>query len=108
MARAGDMTNLWGVGFQSPRFLHSDHCAVVANIRVGRTGRLKKYRCKRQKYLLSLPLGPQDANTTTFDPLTARCVHPKKKRSPGKDWISKGMWKLIAKRASLLRSRKIR
>jgi len=30
------------------------------------------------------------------------------KRAPGKDWVSKGTWKLIAKRASLLRSGKIR
>jgi hypothetical protein len=27
---------------------------------------------------------------------------------PGKDWISEGTWKLIAKRSSLLRSGKIR
>ena len=109
MARAGDMrANLRGVGFRSPRFLHLDHRAVVANLRVGRTGRLKKYRRERQKFPLSLPLGPQDANTTIFDALAARCVDPKKKRSPGKDWISEGTWKLIAKRASLLRSGKIR
>jgi len=82
--------NLWGVGFRSPRFLHSDHRTVVVNIRVGRTGRLKKYRRERQKFPLSLPLGPQDANTTIFDALAARCVDPKKKRSPGKDWISEG------------------
>jgi len=110
MARAGDMANLRGVGFRSLRFLHSDHRAVVANIRVGRAGRLKKYRREFQKFPLSLPPGPQDANTTTFDALAARCVDPKekKKRSPGKDWISEGMWKLIAKCASLLRSGKIR
>ena len=30
------------------------------------------------------------------------------KRAPGKDWVSEGTWKLIAKRASLLRSGKIR
>jgi len=40
MARAGDMSQFKGVGFRSPRFLHSDHCAVVANIREGRKGRL--------------------------------------------------------------------
>ena len=109
MARAGDMrANLWGVGFRSPRFLHLDHRAVVMNLPVGRTGRLKKYRRERQKFLLSLPLGSQDANTTIFDALAARCVDPKKKWSPGKDWISEGTWKLITKRASLLCSGKIR
>ena len=34
--------------------------------------------------------------------------HPKTKRAPGKDWVSEGTWKLIAKRASLLRSEKKR
>jgi hypothetical protein len=90
------------VGFRSPRFLHSDHRAVVANIRVGRKGQLKDYRRARQKFLLSLPIGPKDANTTTFDALAAKCVNPKTKRAPGKDWVSEGTWKLIAKRASLL------
>jgi len=52
--------------------------------------------------------GPNIANTTTFDALAARCVDPKKKQSPGKDWISEGTWKLITKRASLLRSGKLR
>ncbi len=108
MARARDMSQLKGVGFRSPRFLYSDHRAVVANIREGRKGRLKNYRRMRQKFPLSLPLGPMDADTTTFDALAAECVNPKPKRAPGKDWISEGTWKLITKHASLLRSGKIR
>ena len=108
MARAGDMSQFKGVGFRSPRFLHSDHRAVVANIWVGRKGRLKNYRRARQKFPLSLPIGPKDANTTTFDALAATCVDPKTTWAPGKDWVSEGTWKLIAKRASLLRSGKIR
>jgi len=96
------------MGFRSPRFLHSDHRAVVANIRVGRKGRLKNYRHPCQKFPLSLPIGPKDANTTTFDALAAKCINPKMMRAPGKSWISEGMWKLIAKYASLLRSGRIR
>ena len=95
------------MGFQSLRLLYLDHHAVVANIWLGRKGRLKNYRHTRQKKPLTLPLGPKDANTTTFDTLAAGCVKPKTMRLPGKDWISEGMWKLIAKRASLLRSGKI-
>ena len=101
------MCRFKGVGFRSPRFLHSDHCTVVANIWVGRNGRLKNYRRTCQKFPLSLPIGPKDANTTTFDALAAKCVDPKMMRAPGKDWISEGTWKLIAKRASLLRSGRI-
>jgi hypothetical protein len=101
MARAGEMASFKGVGFRSPRYLHSDHRAVVANIRVGRTGRLKKYRRARQKFPLSLPLGPKDTDTALFDPLAAKCIDPKPTRTPGKDWISEGTWKLIRKRASL-------
>ncbi len=85
-----------------------DHPAVVANIWVGRKGRLRNYRRARQKFPLAFPLGPQDANTTTFDALTAKCAKPKTTQPPGKDWISKGMWKLTAKHASLLRSGLIR
>ena len=74
-----------------------------------RKGRLKNYRHARQKFPLTLPLGPKDANTTTFDALAAnKCVKPKKKRSPGMEWISERTWKLIVKCASLLRSGKIR
>jgi hypothetical protein len=103
MARAGDMAQIKGVGLRSPRFLHSDHRAVVVNIRVGRKGRLKIYRRTYQKFPLSLPIGPKDADTTTFDSLlAAKCVDPKKKRLPGKDWISEGTWKLIAKHTSQL------
>ena len=108
MARAGDMSQFQGVGFRSPRFLHSDHRAVVANIRVGRKGRLKKYRQARQKFPLSLPPGPKDLNTALFDALAAKCVDPKPTRAPGKEWISEGTWKLIRKCASLLSSGKIR
>jgi hypothetical protein len=104
----GNMAQFKGVGFRSPRFLHLDHRAVVANIWVARKGRLKNYRHAHQKFPLTLPLGPKDANTTTFDALAAKCIEPKKKRLPGKDWISEGTWRLIAKRASLLHSGKIR
>ena len=108
MACEGEIAQFKGVGFEPPRFLHSDHRVVVASIRVGRKGRLKNYRRTRQKFPLFLPLGPKDTNTTTFDPLAAECIELKKKGSPGNDWISEGTWKLIAKCSSLLRSREIR
>ena len=108
MARAGDIAHFKGVGFRSPRYLHSDHCAVVANVWVGRTGRLKTYRWERQKFLLSLPPGPKYTNTVLFDALAAKCADPKPTWAPGKDWISKGTWKMIRKRASLMCSGKIR
>jgi len=108
MARPGDMCQFKGVGFRSPRLLHLDHRAVVANVRVGRKGRLKNYLRARQKFRLSLPIRPKDANTTTFNTFAAKCVDPKMKRAPGKDWVSEVTWKLIAKCSSLLRSGKIR
>ncbi len=72
-----------------------DHCAVVANIREGKKRRLKSYWRVRQKFPLSLPLGPKDANTTTFDKLAAKCVDPQTKRAPRKDWVSERTWKLL-------------
>ena len=49
-----------------------------------------------------------DPNTALFDALAAKCDDPRPPRAPGKDWISEGTWKLIRKRASLLRSGRIR
>jgi hypothetical protein len=97
-----------GMGFRFPRFLHSDHCAIVAVVRAGGEGRLKKYRRKCQKLPLSLPLGPKDGDKTVLNALAAKCVNPKPTQKQGKDWISKAMWRLIAKRVSLLQSGRIR
>ncbi len=60
------------MGFCFPRFLHYNHCAVVAVVRAGGEGRLKTYRCKRQKLPMSLPLEPKDADTAAFDKLAAK------------------------------------
>ena len=90
MAHAGDIAQFKGVEFRSPRYLHSDHRAAVANIRVGRTGWLKKYQRACQKFPLSLPPGPKDPNTALFDGLAAKCVDPKSTWAMGMDWIIKG------------------
>ncbi len=97
-----------GVGFRFLRFLHSNHRAIIAVVRAGGEGRLKKYRRKRQKLLMFLPLGPKDADTTAFNALAAKCVDPKPRWKPGKEWTSKATWRMIAKWASLLRSGRIR
>ncbi len=69
-----------GTVFRSPRFLHSDHRAIVMNVRVGRTGWLKKYWRARQKFPQSLPPKPKDANTALFDfdALAASALNPNK------------------------------
>jgi hypothetical protein len=90
VACAGNISQFKGVGFRSPRYLHSDHHVVVTNIWVGRTGWLKKYRRERQKFPLSLPSEPKDPNTALFDTLAAKCVDPKPTWAPRKDWISGG------------------
>ena len=95
MVQGDGQSKVKGVGFRFPRFLHSDHRAIVADIRVGSRGKLKEYRRKRQKFPLSLATGPQDEDTTTFTTLAAECMEPKSKRQKGKDWVSKGTWKLI-------------
>ncbi len=80
------------------------HCGSQS----GGGGRLKTYRRKRQKFPLSLLLGPKDKDTAALNALTAECVDPKPMRKPGKDWMSDTMWRLIAERASLLWSGRIR
>ncbi len=97
-----------GVGFRFPHFLHSDHRAIIVVVRAGGEGRLKKYRRKRQKLPLSLPLGPKDVDTTAFNALAAECVDPKPTWKQGKVCMSEATWRLIAKRASLQRSGRIR
>jgi hypothetical protein len=92
------------VRFHFPRFLHSDHCTIIAVVRAGGEGRLKKYRRKRQKLPLSRPLGPKDTDTTAFDALAAKCINPKPTWKQWKDWMTEGTWRLIAKRASLMQS----
>jgi hypothetical protein len=104
LAHAEEMGIFTGVGFCFLQFLHSNHCPIIVVVRAGGEGRLKKYRCKHQKLLLSLPLGPKDTDTLAFDTLADKCVDPKPMRKPGKDWMSKGTWRLIAKWASLLQS----
>ena len=93
-----------GVGYRFPKYLHSDHRAIVADIRVGSRGRLKEYWRMRLKFPLSLATGPQDEDTTTCAALAAECMEPKSKRQKGKDWVSEGTWALIAKQALLLQS----
>jgi hypothetical protein len=108
LAQAEEKGMFTGVGFCFPRFLHSDHRAIVAVVRARGEGRLKKYRRKRQKLPLSLPLGPKDADAMAFNTLAAKCINPKPARKQGKDWMSKAKWCLIAKQASLLQSGCIR
>jgi hypothetical protein len=47
-------------------------------------------------------------DTTAFNALAAKCVNPKPRQKPGNDWMSKATWHLIAKRASLLQSSRIK
>jgi hypothetical protein len=108
LAQAGETRKFKGVGFRFPRFLHSNHCAVVAVVSAGEEGWLKTYRRKRQKLPLSLPLGPKDEDTAAFNTLAAECVNPKLMWKPRKDWMSEATWRLIAKQASLLQSGHIR
>jgi len=77
MVRENRQSKVRGVGFKAPRFLHSDLRAVVADIRVGHRGKLKKYRRMRQTFPLTLETGPHDKDTTTFAKLAAKCMEPR-------------------------------
>jgi hypothetical protein len=107
LARPEEKGMFTSMGFHFPCFLHSNHHAIVAVVRAGGEGRLKKYLHKCQKLLLSLLLGPKDTDTTSFDALAAKCIDPKVTWKQGKDWMSKATWHLIAKRASLQQSGRI-
>jgi hypothetical protein len=102
LARAKERFFFKGAGFRFLRFLQLDHRTIVAVVRAGWEGRPRQYRHKHQKFLLSLLPEPKDADTMAFNALVAKCVKPKPKRMPKKDWISEGTWRLIAKWVSLL------
>ncbi len=102
LARAEETGMFTGVGFLFPRFLYSNHHTIVTVVRAGGEGRLKKYQRKCQKLPLSLPLGPKDTDTMGFNALAAECINPKPTWKQGNDWMTKGTWRLIAKRASLM------
>ena len=104
MVQGDGQSKVKGVGFRFPQFLHSDHRAVAADICVGCQGKLKENRCMRQRFPLSLAMGPQDKDTTTFAALAGKCMEPQSKRQKGKDWVSKATWALIVKRVLLLQS----
>jgi hypothetical protein len=90
LAQAEETSMFMGMGFHFQCFLHSDHHAIIAVVRAGGEGRLKKYQCKRQKLPLSPPLGPKDMDTTAFDALAAKCINLKPTQKQGKDWVSEG------------------
>ncbi len=52
-----------GMRSHFPQFLQLDHLAIVTVVRAGGEGQMNQCRCKQQKCLLSLLLGPKDMNT---------------------------------------------
>ncbi len=100
LAQAEGMGMFTGMGFCFPQFLHFDHCTIVAVVRVGGGGLAEEVMAQAPD-TSAVPAAGAKADTTAFDILPAKCVDPKPMRKPGKDWISKAMWRLIAKQASL-------
>ena len=101
---AGD-ASVWhfrNMAFRQPRFHDSDHRAVVASIRKGKSGVLKRYRKSRQTFPLQLPpAAEQDVQTQLFGKLRATCEVDTPTRRTRSDWISEESWRLIAHRAML-------
>jgi hypothetical protein len=74
MARELDVRHFRNVAFWQPRIHNLDHRAVVASIRKGKVGKLKRYRKSRQTFPLQLPPAEeQDAQTRLFGELWATC-----------------------------------
>ncbi len=74
MARELDVRHFCNVVFRQPRIDNSDHRAVVASIRKGEVGKLKRYRKSRQTFPLQLPPAEeQDVQTRLFGELRATC-----------------------------------
>ena len=103
MARERDISIFCNVVFQQPGIHDLDPCAIVGYIARGRKGWLKKYRCCRQKFPLTLlPRKEHDKLTRLFGYLRDTCVEEERKKQKGSNWISQEMWQLI-KQCSMLR-----
>ena len=99
------MRHFRNVAFRQPRIHNSDHPAVVASIRKGKVGKLKRYRKSCQTFPLQLPpVEEQDAQTPLFGELRATCKDDAPTRQKRSDWISEESWWLIAHRAMLRRT----
>jgi hypothetical protein len=62
------------VAFWQPRIHNSDHRAIVASIRKGKVGKLKRCSKSRQTFPLQLPPAEeQDTQTRLFGELRATC-----------------------------------
>jgi hypothetical protein len=101
MARAGDKRHFRRVGFKSPRHHDSDHRAVVAQVRMGRTQALLKYWKEYRRSPLQLQTGPQDELETVFEGLKATCKLPPPRKRQGNELILEGAWAFVNKRAQL-------
>ncbi len=99
------MRHFCNVAFRWPRIHNSDHRAVVASIRKGKVGKLKRYRKSCQTFPLQLPPAEeQDAQTCLFRELRATCKDDALMQRKHSDWISEESWRLIAHRAMLHRT----
>ncbi len=97
MAWGEDAKLFCNVAFWQPRFLTSDHRAVVASIVRGRHGRLKLYcRCCQQFPLRLPPVEEQDQQTHLFGELQKTCEENATMRQMKNDWILEECWRLLA------------
>ncbi len=75
----------------------------------GRKGLLKKYRRSRQRFPLQLALlGEQNRVTRLFGSLREECEEADPTKRPWNDWISAETWRLIAHRAMLRHTGRLR
>jgi hypothetical protein len=90
------------VAFWKPRFLTSDHRAVVASIVRRRHGRLKLYCRHCQQFPLQFPpVEEQDQQTGLFGELQKTCEENVTMWGMKNDWILEESWQLLAHQATL-------
>ena len=86
----------------------SDHRATVATINGGNSKWLKRYRKRRSRFPLRLPrMGPHTKMDAGFKVLKEKVIVPGPREYKSNDWISKGTWALVDRRAGLRREGKL-
>ena len=88
------------VGLRKPRHHDSDHRAVIAIVRGGKTKRLGAYRRRRRRIPLRLarPLGRLE---TAFEEAKEACKAVPPRKREANSWISEATWALVDHRAML-------
>ncbi len=82
---------------------HSDHHTLVADIYAEGGEELKQYRCRMQRFPLSLSHGSRTQLDARYEELLKHKVCPLPRERPANKWITNPIWEVVNYRTMLQR-----